>query len=137
MLGDMDARQELNAEIRKARGWLIAVGIIMFVMDMIFTFGVYGDVLPQEWKTRIVILSAVILGVFLALAYFTAKKPRLCLILGLVVFWGIQLYNAIEDPKSLTQGLIIKIFFTLALVKGLQSASRAETLIKDLEKVFE
>jgi predicted MFS family arabinose efflux permease len=133
----MDLRQELNAEIKKARGWLIAVGIIMFAMDMIFTFGVYADRLPQDWKTRIAILSSVILLVFLALAYFTAKKPRLCLILGLVVFWGIQLYNAVQDPRSLTQGLIIKIFFTLALVKGLQSASRAENLIKDLEEVFE
>ncbi|MBT8492886.1 MAG: hypothetical protein KJO07_07475 [Deltaproteobacteria bacterium] len=131
----MDARQELNAEIRRARGWLIAVGVIMFAVDMIVTFGI-GNV-QAEWKTRIVVLSAIILAVFLALAYFTAKRPRLCLILGLVVFWGIQLFNATQDPRTLTQGLIIKIFFTLALVKGLQSASRAETLIKDMEKVFE
>lgn len=133
----MDTRAELNKEIRRARGWLIAVGIIMFVMDMILIHAVYGDQLTDDWKNRIMALSGGIMAVFFALAFFTSRKPKLCLILGLVVFWGLQLYNAAIDPSTLTQGIVLKIFFTVALVKGLKSATRAEDLRAELERVFE
>ncbi len=133
----MDKASELNAELRKARGWLIAVGVIMFVVDMIYVHAVYGDDLPGELKTRLTMVSAAILCVFLALAWFTPRAPRMCLILGLVVFWGIHLYNAIDDPKSLFQGFILKILFTLALIRGLKNASRAEDIRKHLAEVFE
>ena len=38
---------------------------------------------------------------------------------------------------ALPPAIIIKIFFTLALINGLKSASRAESLHKELGEVFE
>lgn len=133
----MDRRAELNSELRKARGWLIGVGIFMFVLDMVFVYGVQKDELPSEWKTRITLISAGIMCTFFGLAWLTSRKPRLGLILGLVVFWGIHIVNAAVDPKTLTQGIVLKIFFTLALVRGLKNASRAEDLREELGRVFE
>jgi hypothetical protein len=133
----MDDRAEMNKELRRARGWLLGVGILMFVMDMIFVHGVYADRLLSEDKTKITAISAGILAVFVALWWFSKQKPKLCLALGLAAFWGLQLFNAIQDPKSLTQGIIVKIFFTVALVKGLKSASHAEDLRAKLGAVFE
>jgi len=133
----MDVNQEmLNAELRKARGWLIGVGVLMFVIDMVMIHAIY-EVPMSYGGLQLTLMSGGVLAVFLVLAYFVKKKPRLCLSLGLVAFWGLQLYNASIDPSSLAKGIPIKILFTLALVKGLQSASRAETMIRDLEKVFE
>jgi hypothetical protein len=75
---------------------------------------------------------------FFALAFFTKQKPKLCLILGLVIFWGLQLYGAMDDPSLLFKGLLLKIFFTAALIKGLQAASQVERLNAELVgKVFE
>ena len=133
----MDLREELNAELRRARGWLIAVGIIMFVTDMVFIHAVYADNLLDEEKTKLTILSAVVMVVFFVLAYFTKHKPKLCLALGLAIFWGLQLYAAKDDPTMLTKGILLKIFFTMALIKGLKSASHAEQIRADLGKVFE
>lgn len=133
----MDARTELNAEIKKSRAWLLGVGILMFVVDMVTVHLVYGNQLLSDFKTKISMISAAILVVFALLAYFTAKKPKLCLILGLCVFWGIHIFNAVLDPSTLAQGLLVKIFFTYALVQGLKSASRAETLMHDLGEVFD
>jgi hypothetical protein len=129
-------RVELNAELRKARGWILAVGIIMFVMDMIMIYAVYGDRLPSEWKNKLTMYDAIILGYFVALWWFAQYKPKLCCILALVGFWGLHLYLASLDASSLYQGIILKVLFTVALVNGIKSAGRAETLQKELAEVF-
>jgi hypothetical protein len=127
---------ELSAELRKARGWILAVGLIMFTMDMIMIYGVYGDRLPDEWKTKLTTYDAIILAYFVALWWFAQYKPKLCCILALVGFWGLHLYIATIDPDSLAKGIIMKVLFTIALINGLKSASRAENLKKELEEVF-
>lgn len=133
----MDARAELNAEIRKARGWLIAVGAIMFAVDMFQIHVQYGKLLPSDFKTKITIISAAILVTFIGLAVLVSKKPKLALILGLTVFWGIVVVNGFLDPKSIAQGFLLKILFTAALIKGLKSADRAQVLMQDLGEVFD
>jgi len=135
--GLKDAKKiELTAELRKARGWILAVGLIMFTMDMIMIYAVYGDRLPQVWKNKLTMYDAIILGYFVALWWFAQYKPKLCCILALVGFWGLHLYLASIDPSSLAKGIILKILFTVALINGLKSASRAESLQKELADVF-
>ena len=135
----MDTRLELNAqmntELRRARTWLLVVGLLMFVMDLVIIYAMDG--VPPEAQQIGTAISAGVLAIFLALWWFTPKKPKLCLGLGLVVFWGIQILNAIDDPTMLYKGIIVKIFFTVALVKGLQSASRVEDLRARVAQVFE
>ena len=133
----MDLREELNAELRKARGWLIAVGIIMFVTDMVILHLVAKDWVSDDERTQLTILSGIVMVAFFVLAYFTKKKPKLCLALGLALFWALQLYAAKDDPSMLTKGIVLKIFFTAALIKGLKSATHAEQLQAELGKVFE
>jgi hypothetical protein len=136
-----DAKKtELTAELRKARGWILAVGIIMFTMDMIMIYVVHGKELPQEWKTKLTMYDAIILAYFVGLWWFAQKKPKLCCVLALVGFWGLQIYVASFDPGGfgvgIMKGIILKVLFTLALVNGLKSANRAETLQKELANVF-
>ena len=57
----MEEREELNAELRKARNWLIGVGILMFIMDAVFIYGLYGDMLLGYQKTQLIALSGGIL----------------------------------------------------------------------------
>ena len=132
----MDKKEELSAELKKARTWILVVGIMMFVMDMIYIHAIWADLLPDWAKNQAMIISGVVLGVFIALWWFAQHKPKLCCALALIIFWGIQLYAVRDDPSQIYKGLVIKIFFTIALVKGLQSANRAEQLKKELEQVF-
>src|SRR5688500_12952792 len=108
---------EMTKELRTARGYLLAVGIIMFVMDMVFIHLVFGKQMLESWRMGLTVVSACMLAAFVALYFFAKRQPTLCLVLGLVLFWSIQLVNMAIDPKSITQGIILKILFTMALVK--------------------
>src|SRR5262245_10390468 len=104
---------QMTAELRRARTWLLVVGILMFVVDMIFVFGVNADYLPAEAKRLALGIDTGILLTFVALWWFAKSKPRLCLGLGLVVFWGIHIYAAVVDPTTIKNGIILKILFTV------------------------
>jgi len=135
---------EMNKELRAARTWLIVVGFIMFVFDMILIYAIpvpngLADAPPQydSLKTKLLFIDLGVLAAFIALWFFSKRKPKLCLILGLCLFWAIHIFNAIEDPSNIYKGIVIKVLFTLALIKGIKSAGRAEDLRAELGKVFE
>ncbi|HUQ07192.1 MAG TPA: hypothetical protein VM261_32095 [Kofleriaceae bacterium] len=130
-------RAEITKELTTARKYLVAVGILMVAMDLLFMYALRPEQYPTDLRNLALCIDAFVLGLFFALAYFVPKKPRFCMIAGLVLFWLIQLANAYDNPKALTQGVIMKILFTMALWKGLQSASKAQSLNRDLERVFE
>ena len=133
-----DSRQlEMSKELTNARRALLAVGIIMFAMDLVVIHVLQKDQLAPSERNLITLLSLFILGIFVGLYFFAKSRPRIALTLGLVIFWGIQIFNITQDPKAITQGIVLKIFFTLALVKGLKSAGRAEELKRQLGDVFE
>jgi hypothetical protein len=136
----MDARQELSLEMKRARGWILAVGIIMFVVDTVLLQVVQKDQILPMWRTRFLIIDTVILAYFVALFFAAKKYPKAACVLALVGYWGLQVGVAAwaGDFSSLfTQGLLMKILFTIALVRGYKSASRAVYLKAELEKVFE
>jgi hypothetical protein len=136
-MDNAQTRAAISKELSTARKYLIGVGILMFLMDLVIMYGLQKDQITDEWRHIALIIDSVILAAFVTLGIFVPKKPRLCMITGLVLFWAIQLLAAVNDPKALTQGILLKILFTMALWKGIQSASKAQMLRKDLEKVFE
>lgn len=137
-------QQEMNTELRRARTWLIVVGALMFAFDMILFYVVpmptgLADIPPEfhSLRTKYAIYSVILFAAFIGLWIFSKHKPKLCLILGLCLFWGVQLWGMTQDSSQIYKGLIIKILFTLALIRGIKSASRAEDLRAELGKVFE
>ena len=136
---------EMSRELKSARTWLIVVGIIQFVMDLLILhvlkmptgLGDARDPALVSIRNEYTIYAAVLFAAFVALWIFSKKKPKLCLILALVVFWGVHLWAMAQDPSNAYRGIIIKILFTAALIKGIKSASRSEELSRELGKVFE
>jgi hypothetical protein len=129
-------QEQMTRELRKARNWILGVGIFMFVVDMIYIFGIYGNQLPSAWKTKFLTIDLVVLGFFVGMYVLAYSQPRLACILALCGFWGLQLYMTAVYNVPIYSGIIIKILFTVALVNGIKSASNAETLKKELEQVF-
>lgn len=132
----MDKQLEMTQELRRARGWILGVGIVMFVFDMVMIYAVYGDRLPSAIKTRLTTYDAVILGFFIAMWALARYKPVLACVLALCGFWAVHIYVATIDPSSIGQGILMKILFTIALIRGIKSANRAEQLKKELSAVF-
>jgi hypothetical protein len=136
-MDNAQTRAEISKELQTARKYLIAVGLLMVAMDLLMMYVLQKDQFTDQVRNIALAIDGAILAAFIALGIFLPKAPRFCMITGLVLFWAIQLVNAYDNPKALTQGIIMKVLFTMALVKGLQSASKATMLRKDLEKVFE
>jgi hypothetical protein len=143
---DAGKRQELTQELRRARFWILGVGIMMFVFDQIMfqvevsKYNASGPIV-DELRNKILLIDGILLAFFVGMFFLARVKPVLGCVLALVAFWGIQIYAASasgEDfGKAIVQGILVKILFTLALVKGIKSASRAEQLQSELGKVFE
>jgi hypothetical protein len=132
----MDKQLEMTTELRKARTWILAVGLIMFTIDVIMVYAVYGDRLPSAAKSQLMMYDAVILAFFIAMWVVAKYKPVLACVLALCGFWGLHLYLATIDGTSLFQGILMKVLFTLALIRGIKSANRAQQLKNELEEVF-
>jgi hypothetical protein len=133
----MDIRSEVNRELRRARTWLLVVAIISFLADAVLLMVVNAQRLDRTGQIVGMIISTIVLGVFLGLWWLARSRPKLGLSLALALYWILQIALSIIGDTPIYQGFLIKILFTMALVKGIQSAGRAELLRADLEKVFE
>jgi hypothetical protein len=131
----MDKQVEMTTELRRARGWILGVGTVMLLFNLLAIHVVNGDKLPDEIKTR---ATAYMLGIsmfFLAMWWLAGRRPVLACVLALLGFWGLALYMTM-DGSSILQGIVMKVLFTLALIRGIKSASRAEQLKRELAQVF-
>ena len=131
----MDKQVEMTTELRRARGWILGVGTAMLGFNLLAILVVNGDQLPDEVKNR---ATAYMLGIFmffLAMWWLAGRRPVLACLLALLGFWGLALYMTM-DGSSILQGIVMKVLFTLALIRGIKSASRAEQLKRELAQVF-
>lgn len=140
-MDDSAKRIELTQELRRARNWILGVGILMVVVDQIMFAvmvprGADPD-LVSKVRNQLFLIDGLVLAFFVGMYFLARVKPVIGCVLALIGFWAIQLYAASQPGGSITQGIVIKILFTLALVRGIKSASRAEQLQSELGKVFE
>jgi hypothetical protein len=128
-------RAEMSTELLHARRWILGVGIAIFVYDM---FSTWDDPLPDWIRYQVSFFDGIVLLVFVALWWFARKAPRLCCILALCAYWGLQAWIAwiSGDPANLFKGAILKILFTMALVRGAANAYNAAKLRTELGDVF-
>lgn len=73
-----------------------------------------------------------IAGAFAFLGYWSTKRPFTAILIGLILFVILQVFNAIGDPSTLTQGWYVKIAVPLFLIMGLRNAKE----IRDRRKAF-
>lgn len=132
----MDKRDELTRQLRSARGWILVVGLLGFAVDIFVIYVLWNDRIAPAWRSRLTIYDAAILAYFIALWWFAQYRPVLCCVLALVGFWALQIFLAVVDPTTLSQLFVVKVLFTIALVKGIQSARHAERLRRELGQVF-
>lgn len=145
-MDDASKQLELTQELRRARFWILGVGIMMFVFDQIMfqyevsKYDVSGP-LVDELRNKVLLIDGILLAFFIGMFFLAKVKPVLGCVLALIAFWAIQIYGASGHENGiaagLIQGFLIKILFTAALVKGIKSASRAQQLQGELGKVFE
>jgi hypothetical protein len=135
---------EMSRELKSARTWLLVVTLLQLAVGVVQLYVMklpngLADAPPElAWlKTKLTIATFVPAAIMGGLWLYSKQKPKLCLILALITFWTVHLWWMAQDSGNAYRGILIKILFTLALIKGIRSASRSEELSKELGKVFE
>ena len=120
--------------VRKARNALFWAGGLIFLGEMISMFGQGLGFQP--------ILFAVALveaGIFIALAFWTKKKPYTAVVTGLIAFIGILLLSVIVNGmvegsagvlKALFGGIIVKVIILVNLILPLKDAKALQEAMK-------
>jgi hypothetical protein len=140
-MDDAGKRLELTQELKRARNWILGVGILMVVFDQIYfaisiPAGADPDLVSQarNWLFKV---DGVVLAFFVGMYFLARVKPVVACVLALIGFWGLALWAVQFDPTQLWRGIVIKILFTMALVRGIKSANRAQQLQTELGQIFE
>jgi hypothetical protein len=111
--------------------------VAAFCVEMFVIYVLWNDQIDPDWRNRLTLLDCAILAYFVALWWYAQHRPVLSCALALVGFWTEHILLAMKDPQTLGQLLVVKVLFTIALIKGIGSAIRAERLRRQLGRVFD
>ena len=114
-------RQGYDKHIKNARIMLfIVAGLQLLPLVML-----PKDIDPDS-KMIIIAITIFVALVFAGLAFWTKKKPYHALLAALIFYVALVALNAFIDPKTLLQGLIMKIIVIVLLIMGFKNAKEAK-----------
>jgi hypothetical protein len=107
--------------------------IALYVVAGLFLLSIFLLQDLEDTAKKIMIgLVIFMAGVFALLGYWSIKRPFTAILIGLIIFVALQVFNAIADPSSLLQGWYVKIAVPLFLIMGLRNAKE----IQDRRQAF-
>lgn len=145
---------EVEASVRKASKWILAIAIMFLVFgtfmgflqkgaadkalanvnqyqeDMRWSVPVKGKTVTVGELRRMikfeyyaVFAMNYFLGlVMFAIFFWSKKSPFSAFVTAMAVYLGVIVLNTIVDPKTIVQGLIVKIAVIMALTNGIKAA---------------
>jgi len=120
-------KQILAIEIKKVRNKLFTLAIIFFLSDLLQL------VASNAVNLTTLIVIAVIPLLFVGLAFLALKEAMLSMILCAVIITGIWIYVAVvTGGAALLSGFLVKGIVIYLVFAGLQSASEAQKIKKEL-----
>ena len=120
-----------DKHIRQARNSLFAIAILLFINVVILYYS-NQDYAEYIWIDLLVYGGFI--AAFIALGFWTKKKPYTAIVSGLVLYGLFIFLNAIIDPVTIVKGIIFKVFVIVLLIKGLKDAKEAQALKENFKK---
>src|SRR5512139_1272355 len=112
-MDDAGKRLELTQELRRARNWILGVGILMVVVDQIMFAVLVPSYAPADLvakaRNMLFLIDGIVLAFFVGMYFLARVKPVIACTLALIGYWGIHLWAASVDGTSIFQGIIIKV----------------------------
>jgi hypothetical protein len=118
--------KDAEEKIQSAKNIIYLLAGFSLLMGLIFFFS-------QDDLASLVVYGFICL-LYLGLAAWCSKNPFSAILTAFIVYLTIQVISAFVDPVTLANGIIWKIIFIGAFVKGIRSASEARTFMRELEK---
>ena len=123
---DLVDDSQYDRNLRNARIWLYVVAGIQLLVGCYE----YYSLRETDFGWIAFAIDAFIGAVFFAMALWSKKKPVTAFLSALIFYIVVILLIAIADPLSIFKGIIIKIFFIIALIKAYRDAKESEDLRK-------
>ncbi len=114
-----------DKHIRQARNAIFATAGIILLGLIIYSVNVPSE---YEYLWIDLLFYGVFIGGFIALGFWTKKKPYSAITYALILYGIFIAVNAYFDVKTLYSGIIFKIIIISLLVKGLSDAKAAQEL---------
>ena len=94
----------------------------MQVVGAIVAFAMSREKLTPEAAVVVLVTLLVLAAIFFGLWLWAKKSPFAALLTTLIIFVTFHLLEAVIDPTTLFQGIILKIAFVVGLSTALQKA---------------
>jgi len=121
--------QSAEHRVKKARNAIYAVAALTIIGSLIM-MGV-GDTFTPEG----LIIVLVIAGIFFGLGLFTKKQPLTSIIIALVLYVGLWIFDIVAlGAEMIYKGIIVKGIILYFLITGIKHAREAERIRKELQK---
>lgn len=114
-----------DKHIRQARNAIFAAAILLAVNVVVIL-----ATLPTGYEYAWIDISlwGIFIAGFIALGFWTKKKPYTAIVCALVLYAVFIILNAVLDVTTLYKGIIFKIFVVVSLIKGLSDAREAQQM---------
>ncbi|HPF37357.1 MAG TPA: zinc ribbon domain-containing protein [Phycisphaerae bacterium] len=127
---------ELQKQIKKASGALLAVAILQWVVGGLLA--VVGTKLLADRGVDTSAMNVVYVTVFgvgalfFGLYLWSRRSPFPAAVVGLVVFVSLHLLEALADPASIYRGVIVKVIIIAILIGAVKAGVRHRELKRQL-----
>jgi hypothetical protein len=119
---------DLNKKVTTATNSLYWIGGLLAFWTLISFFIMQDN--PDFFGAAIT--NVILVVAFFAFAIWSKTKPTAALISGLSLYVILIILNAVEDPATLAQGIIFKVFIIGYLIKGIMAVIEVEKIKKEL-----
>ena len=121
--------QELDRKIKNAKTTLWVIAGLTFLGGLLMYFMLQDS---HENALVILITNTIVALLFLGLAELAKQKPFIALLSALILYVTLFLYGVVVEEMSPMSGIIIRIIIVVYLIKGINSASEAEKIKKEI-----
>jgi diacylglycerol kinase len=120
-----------DKHIRQARNAIFAVAILLVLNLVILCFTIPDE---YEYLWIDITLWSVFIAGFVALGFWTKKKPYYAILGAICLYLVFIGLNAFFDITTLYKGIIFKVIVIVLLFKGINDAKEAQALQKTFDK---
>ena len=123
-LADESEAEVMLLEVKKAQGAIGLVAILQVIIAVLFL------ALGQIETTGMVVMLG-IGAVFGGLWVWCKSNPLAASIVALLVFASMHMAEAVVDPSTITNGIILKVIVTVVLVRAISAGLKHREFVRE------
>lgn len=121
---------QLKKQLRTASNTLFLVGVLMVVGGVVvYAMLQNAPAGARKLAPTLLVVNLVLAAIFFALGGWARVSPLPAAIVGLALFLTLQLVNAVLDPTTIAQGIIVKVIVIVVLIKSVSAGMKYKQLL--------